>query len=287
MNWPRARVILLVSFMALDIFLGYVAFGPKLAYGEVTSSEIQRAITRAATAGVIIQAPVPAQVTAVSFLTLEPWPADRLATAQKLLGAGRLTVVQESRELTVWGYEGSLVTSLANGVVIYLPAEKPGATRATDSRSARALVEDFLGPRDLLPTDARLDWVRQTGAESFVVQFRQDYQGVPLFGGYITANIDKGQISRIRLVLFSPKGLSGKKRALVPATDALITAVSAGEGTIERGSAIETIALGYLSEPLDARQWDAYPVWRFGFSNGAFVYVNGYSGVIERFGESR
>jgi hypothetical protein len=276
-----------LSFFALDIFLGYVAFGPKQAYGEVTSAEIQRALTRAATAGVIVQAPIPAQVTAVSFLTLEPWPADRFLMAQKLLGIDRPTVVQESRELTVWSHAGSLVTSLANGVSMYLPAEKPGTIRATDSSGARTLVEDFLKARELLPADARLDWVRQNGPESFVVQFRQDHQGVPIFGGYITANIEKGQISRIRVVWFSPKGLSGKKRALVPATDAIITAVSAGEGTIERGSAIETIALGYLSEPLDARQWDAYPVWRFGFSNGAFVYVNGYSGVIERFGELR
>ena len=285
MNWPRARAILLVSFLALDIFLGYVALGPKQAYGEVTSAEIQRAITRAALAGVIISAQIPAQVTAVSFLSIEPWPADRLATAQKLLGVDRPTVVQESRDLTVWGNAGSLVTSLANGVVIYLPAEKQSARRDLDTRSARALVEDFLTPLGLLPGDARLDWVRQTGAESFMLQFRQDYQGVALFGGYITANIDKGQISRIRLVWFSPKGFSGKKRALVPATDALITAVSAGESAIERGSAIESISLGYLSEPLDARQWDAYPVWRFGFSTGSFVYVNGYSGVIERFGE--
>ncbi len=286
MNWPRARAILLVSFLALDIFLGYVALGPKQAYGEVTSAEIQRAITRAASAGVVVSAPIPAQVTAASFLSVEPWQVDRLVTAQRLLGTDRPTVVQESRELTVWGYSGSLVTSLASGVFIYLPAEKSGG-RGVDTRSARTLVEDFLRPSGLLPLDARLDWVREAGEESYVVQFRQDYQGAALFGGYITANVDKGRISRIRMVWFSPKGYSGKKRALVPATDALITALSAGESVVERGSAIESITLGYLSEPLDARQWDAYPVWRFGFSNGSFVYVNGYSGVIERFGESK
>lgn len=287
MNWPRARAILLVSFMALDIFLGYVALGPKQAYGEVTSAEIQRAITRAASAGVVVSASIPAQVTAASFLTVEPWQVDRLATAQKLLGVDRPAVVQESREVTVWSYAGSLVTSLASGVVMYLPAQGPDGRKDLDTRSARVLVEDFLGSRGLLPPDARLDWVRKAGEESYVVQFRQDYQGAALFGGYITANVEKGQIFRIRMVWFSPKGYSGKKRALVPATDALITALSAGESVVERGSAIESITLGYLSEPLDARQWDAYPVWRFGFSNGSFVYVNGYSGVIERFGEPK
>jgi hypothetical protein len=283
LNWSRARTILIVSFLALDLFLGYVAFGSQHESSQVTSTEVQRALDRVKALGITVTAQIPRRVMAAPFLVIRPRNQDIEAISGRLLGTDRPDAVQSSKELSVWAFQNSRVTVLSTGVVIFTTEAKTGSPGTeVDARSAQAMVLRFLSERGLLPQDARLDFVERTGQDSFTVQYYQEYEGTPLFGGYITATVAAWGVSRVRFLWFNPVGFGTGKRSVVPATDALVKAVPSIVGKVGAGARLEAMKFGYLSEGMDAREWDAIPVWRLSFSGGVSVYVNGYTGDVEK-----
>lgn len=286
MNWDRAKTILIAAFLALDIFLGYIAFGTAHEHSELTAVEITRAIEKAKAEGLVVATEIPRGVLAAPFLSLKPRSEDPKAIARRLLGTDSPVEVQASKELTVWEHKGRRVTVLETGTILYTSEpDRSGKDQMLDLRRARSIAERFLTERGLLYSDARFDFVRQVSANSFVVQYHQEFQGKPLFGAYITAIVDGGGIDRLRILWFNPIGLGSKKRVVIPATDCLIRIAPAVVKKLGEQATLESIRIGYLSEGFNARQWDAFPVWRFGFRGGYFVYVNGYTGEIEKMEE--
>jgi hypothetical protein len=234
--------------------------------------------------GITVTAEIPRQVTAWSFLAVKKGQKDPLEAAKRLLGASEPRVLQSSPEITMWADDhGARVTSLSTGVILYDAA--PQATQAKrdyDLRTARQLAEKFLTDNGLLPQDAKFDAVKQAAAGRFVARWRQDYQGAPLFGGYITVVVTETGVIRARYAWFTPVGVPEKRRMVMPATDALLKALADIRAQLKGEATLEAIQLGYFADAIDAREWDAYPVWRLSFSNGQMVYLNGYSGDFDR-----
>ena len=284
MNWSRARAILILGYLILDVFLGYTAFAARGAPGQVTSTEVQRAVEQLKAQGISVAAQVPRQVMAASFLSVKMGQTDPQQVVKKLLGPGE-HVAQSAPEITVWtDAAGARVTLLATGVILYdaVGVESSGRQRF-DERSARAFAEKYITSRGLMPPDARFDFVKQTGPNQFVVQYYQDYRGTPLFGGYVTAMVDGAGVSRLRIAWFTPVDAPEKRRIVVPVTDALVKAIPAMSKVLPGEATLENIRFGYLAEAMDARQWDAYPVWRLEFQDGILVYLNGYTGDMEKY----
>ncbi len=282
MNWPRARAILIISFLALDLFLGYVLLDSQREFSELTASEVQQAIETAAEYGILVSSQMPRRVMAVPFLVVRPQEADAQMLAERLLGPEQVHTVQSSKELSVWANDEGQVTILSTGVVIYNRAKIEPRTQSTplDLRAARAALEKFLSERGMFPGDARFDFAEEMSPGVFFLRYYQEYQGYPVFGGYITATVDERGVENMRKIWFSPVGLGEQRRLLMTAPDALVTAAPEIANQLGRTVTLESVKFGYLSEALDARQWDVLPVWRFGFSDFMFVYVDGYSGEV-------
>ena len=140
MNWDRAKTILIAAFLALDLFLGYVAFGRPRAYSEITALEVSRAVEAVRSAGLEVAVDLPRSVLAAPFLSVQPRALDPLAAAQKLLGTTRPQEVQSGKELIVWSHNARRVTWVSSGAVLYMDeTDTPGAG-GIDARSARAAV---------------------------------------------------------------------------------------------------------------------------------------------------
>jgi hypothetical protein len=288
-NWWRARTILILSFLVLDVFLGYTAFAARDAAGEITGTEVQRVAEQLKANGITVTADIPRQVTAWSFLAVKKGQKDPLEAAKRLLGSQEPRVLQSAPEITVWADDrGAKVTSLSTGVILYDAAPVTAQVkREYDLRSARQLAEKFIADNGLLPQDAKFDTVKAAGTSRFVARWRQDYQGAPLFGGYITVVVDQAGVSRVRYAWFTPVVAPDKRRMVMPATDALQKALPDIRAQLKGESTLEAIELGYLADTIDAREWDAYPVWRLSFANGQMIYLNGYSGDFDRLEDIR
>lgn len=268
--------------MVLNIFLGITAFGQRDGYSGITRAEMSRALEQAKKAGITVSAALPRQIQAAPFLSLKPYEFVPENMAKTLLGTDMPTQQQASSELRVWTHEGRRVTWVASGAVLYIDEGERTKTDTVSAQKARAVTEDFLSEKGLLFEDARLDFVAQTGPSRYIVQYCQDFQGTPVFGGYITVTVDAGGVDRLRFLWFNPIGLGLKRRTLIPATDCLVKIAPAVTQILGDTSELTSLGMGYLSEGIDARQWDAFPVWRFEFSKRYYIYVNAYTGEIDK-----
>lgn len=289
MNWSRARTILIVSFLALDIFLAYAAFGSRREISELTSTEVQQALARAREHSIVVKAQMPRRVMAAPFLSVRPRVLEAEMVAKRLLGPEPPRNAQHSKELSVWNNSSGQVTVLASGVILYTgaPARQDPQAKRLDSRAARTLFERYMQDRGMMPADARFDYVAELSSGVFLLQYHQDYGGTPLFGGYITALVDASGVLNMRMVWFEPSGLGQKKRLVMPAPDALAKAAPEIARQLNRFATVEAVKFGYFTEAMDAREWDVFPVWRFEIDGNVHVYVNGYSGDVEKIDMAR
>ena len=81
---------------------------------------------------------------------------------------------------------------------------------------------------------------------------------------------------------WSPSVLPVKKKAIIPATEALLR-LGCRPGGHKGGErlTIAEITLGYYNKLYDAREWEAVPVWALRTDQDQWYYINAFTGEQE------
>ncbi len=294
MRWAHAKAYLIAAFILLDSFLGYQLWTQRQQQGSgypltMPSSQRQEALEQLDRANIAVDIEFPAVPEPMEWLVVSrpnepvanliarffPGETPDVRHVDSNLGS-RTYLLGRHSELTV--FENGRLEFRRYGLV-----PSPGDPQVDETR-ARGAAQDFLKDYGGLPADAAGETVqfdRSTGI--YHVVWYQLYQGRAHFGARLEVLLTRdGQAYMIQEIWPQPAGLEGPKKALLPATDAVLRLA----GSLVRQPADErihivAISLGYYSQAYNSDRWVEPPVWRILLGDGSVYHVNAYTGQLE------
>ncbi len=294
MDWPRAKTILIVAFLVLDLVLAaQLWLGPASATLAPASGRVREDLLRE---GIVFSGPLPPRPPArMRKLRVRVLPVDAGLLRDAFFpgtpgGAGP----DGQSGALVFRRDGEQLTVLPQGLILYerrdLAPGEPAA--AFDLAAAVRVAGEFVRRRGLLPADAGLDYaIPAPGGRpgAYQVFFGQRYGDWPLFGGYLGVEVVSGSVRALEAVWLDVAGPVGPRQQVrVTAEDALRSLVTqlSGRGPAGGGGTarllVERVDLGYFAflRP-GATEWEAVPAWRVLTRDGRAFYVNAYLGTLE------
>jgi regulatory protein YycI of two-component signal transduction system YycFG len=281
MDWSRAKTLLIIAYTLFNVFLGYRLWSDPVrgSMTLVTLQQVEAAAQALASQGVLLAATVPRRAPAMSLILLrhqEMTESQALALFFEEEGEVRRSEKAGGRVVLENSLES--LTRYENGVLLYSRKVRTQDAAQVAQALAREQAQEFWSQRGGLPPGARPDYVAyDEKSDRHIVQYYQEYQGYPIYGGQISVVVGPGGVEAVLFVWFSPAGPSGKPKQVLAATDALLKCLEA----LGRDTTVEAVTLGYYSEAYNATQWEAPPVWRIRTRTGDTLYVNAYTGDLE------
>jgi len=249
MDWSRAKTLLIIAFLLLDLFLGHEVYKVRV-LGEPASSRADA--TADATRdllelwGIRVEIPLPETAPNVAVLYVRS-PYD--------LGAVRAGGKQ------VWEYQGLLLAVWKRALRVTSPRPDAVAERLAD--------EVFRFP------EYRYDPVQSLGSRHVFVQ---TVNNLPLFDVTVEATVENG-VLRGYVQRYAEVRQMGLAYPAVPPQAALFTLVR--NGLLPPGAVVRHVELGYTGYPTGSEEQALLPVWRI-LASGRVYYVNAITGGIER-----
>jgi hypothetical protein len=274
----RAKTILIISFLMLNIFLGLrLWYSPQYVRerGGLTAEEAELSRDLLQEAGYEVTAVVPRQIPRLYLLNVARPPVDKNFWPLKFWG-DEPEIGAKSPEGAITFQKGNELLEIFPGGMVFFRKFVGNDATGEDSRP---LVERFLRERGLFEDSLKFDLSFPRNGGTYVYRYLQTYQGFPLFSGHVEIQIGSDGISGAEIYYLEPLGFSNKEMRVISAVEAIKTMIQQpGEFTHKK---IIEISLGYHSQHYNAERWEVAPVWRFAASDGSVFYVNAFTGEVE------
>ena len=293
MNWPKAKTLLVIAFALMDIFLGYQVWARAQQqyagqYVTTTGYQTREALEQLARANVAVAVDIPRKAEPMEWLVVTRPNLNKETLEAHFFPAGtpvmRRVQTDHGTRIYFLGMKSELSVfedgSLAFKRYGINPSPGPAQVDAAKAReAASAFIKEYGGfPGGA--TGERIDYDRLTG--TYHVSYNESYQGRAHYGAKLTALVTgDGRAFAVEEVWPKPLGFEGPKKALLPATDALLRLAGALPPHRTQRVQVVEIGLGYYSKSYDSDRWLEPPVWRIRLDDGSVYHVNAYTGQLE------
>ncbi len=251
MDWSRAKTILIISFLCLDLFLVWQVW--------INRSEWQIAEQNLRSASglenelrkleIALDAEIPVDTPEMNYLHVR---YGMNLTVNEEYSPGQ--IIDQS--------EGKVISIFAEAIPLEEPEEP--------DKWPQGLKEKLIDYAEY-----RHDPYQKSDQG---ISFYQVYQKTPLFNAVLQLKWKDGLVMGYEQTYFEVIS-RGSGRKVISASTAILTMVE--NGIIKQGEKIESVELGYYSPTYDAEIQVLSPVWRVVHS-GNIHYINGITGVIEK-----
>ncbi|MEW5783593.1 MAG: two-component system regulatory protein YycI [Bacillota bacterium] len=284
MNLNRAKTVLIVAFLSLNLFLAYhllLKEAGRLPLAAVSVKELQLVEERLAQSNYFLQASVRRGVQKSAFLSVTPDLSVQVDLLNRLAGQETVAYNQEG----VSFYQGQEMEVKIHSTGLVQLTFKPGliiqdGAAQLEQKELLQRVELALRARHLLPHTARFDYMEVLD-RCLIIHYYQDYKGTPLFAGYLKVFVNGDQINSIEFYWLEPlEQVPDQEMAVIPVTEALLRLIE-DLGVSPRSRRIIKAELGYFSREYNAEKWEIPPVWRFLTDDSVSYYVNAFTGNLE------
>ncbi len=286
MNLGRAKLILIIAFAGLNLFLAYHLFWPD--FGRLTRMAFTAEDLRATEAmlnekNYYLETSLDRTIRTGSFLTV----SRSLEFQRQVL----LRMLQEGAEFshsdvgTFYQKDEKIAVIQSTGLIRVLytpPYELAGTSDDLDDRAVRVLAENFLIEESLMPEGAVFDYVQHINPDARILHYYQSIDDVAIFTGQLKVIIEGNKIRSVEIYWVHPAEDSpGREMEVISAIEALANLVR-DLGPSDEAQLITSITLGYFSGEIDAEKWEISPVWRIILQNEQVYYINAFTGNLEQ-----
>ena len=286
MNLGRAKAILIIAFIGLNLFLGYHLFWPD--FGRLTSVAVTAEEMRITEAilknnNYFLEASLDRAIQTSDFLTVSSTSDIQMQIMGRLIEKGALVQEFEGASIYITTGETTVFNSSGLTQILY----DPGIFLAEDSinlelSELKSLVEQFINEKELMPEGIVFDYLEKTEAGSMILYYYQVLDNMPIFAGQLKVIIESDNIKAVeiywlKLIERGPV----REMEVISATEALTNLVK-GLGPNSEPRMINRIDLGYFSGEYDAEKWEIPPVWRVVLDGQDCYYINAFTGNLEQ-----
>lgn len=277
MDLSKAKTLLIIAFLCLNVFLGYKLWiAPQALHQSrvLTSEQLAQVEQLLQEHGFAMKTTVPRQIPRLALLNVSRLPQDDTDWLSAFFGEQK-TQSRREADKTVYTAGQETLTILENGHLFYTN-DSPG----TNEPNTRAVAERFVREWQLWQSNMKLDLAIPWGANGYRYRFVDTYQGFPLFFSVIEVCLAEGMPREVHLYQALPQGFSDKETTVISAQKAVETFVQQAADVTNKS--IVDISLGYYSLSYDAERWESAPVWRIATQGGSESYINAFTGEVEK-----
>ncbi len=288
MNLGRAKLILVVAFTGLNIFLGYQLFWPdfgRLTEVSVTAEDLRETEQMLAENNLVLDASFDRSPQTSDFITVSPDWKIRQALLYDLIKTG--VQIEETEHTTYYRSVDRVAVIHNSGLIQIFYSSGSGASLGDNGTELghgdlKNRVEEFLAEDELLPEGINFDYLEQKEDGSIALNYHQTLGGMPIFSGQIKIVIDGDRVKAVEIYwLELAERAPPRDMEVISPAEALKNLVSE-LGPVSEERIIEKIDLGYYSGEYDAEKWEVPPVWRIVLDNNQYYYINAFTGNLEK-----
>ncbi|GAA4724247.1 two-component system regulatory protein YycI [Brevibacillus fulvus] len=253
MDWSRAKTILILAFLILDLFLAYQVYSTRTELwknADASENDQWNLELFLQQQNIDLQATIPEETPELSYLNIKMPGVDAILL-KKLQGV-KITAERSS---------------------IYSELQPP--MPLPDQTNPEELLQE-LDDRLLYAGQYQIDPYFSTGDR---LVYHQTYQNLPLYIAPLEIYIQNGAVKSYRQTYYQIS-LEGTARETISAYTALRSLVE--KQMIEPGEKIIDVSLGYYGFHYDADIQVLAPVWRVITQGGKTQYLNAFTGTMER-----
>lgn len=281
MDWRRAITILIVSFIALNLFLGLNLWSKARPTAEFTltpdeESEIKHYLSQK---GVQLKSDIPKEGKAQALLEIGFEKINENNVVENFFGKDqvKMSQTQNGRSYTL---DNRQLIITDNGFITYFNNEGKVIFPQLTKEQAETEAVNFIKNHGGMPEQAVLNKVTfDEHSKGYLLEYVRYYDGFFIDNSYITILVTPSGIKSYYQCWLEPFGYVGKKRGVISPLTAVLRIITEVE---EDPVVITRIQQGYNSKLYDADRWQAAPVWKIELENGDRFYVNAYTGELEQ-----
>ena len=289
MDWSRAKSVLLVAFLVLNLLLWQQIHAQRSGSGllvtALSSADIQEARMKLEELEIFLEARVPRQLVSLPRLVVQSGSMDTKTLPVGFLGRDYVHI---AKYVGVNAFQlpegGELLVLWDDGRGYFGPTRRQGFGLAgtlsgwLERYILQLRAREYLGDHSLGERKRRFDYAVDLGDDHQAAVFVEEFGGYPVFGSYGVVWFFQRQPIGLSWNSFEIMGFTEPERAVWPATEALITAAASEH--LSTPATVRAIELGYYVEAADALSWETVPVWRLLLDSGKQVLVNAYTGEV-------
>ncbi|UOF91714.1 two-component system regulatory protein YycI [Fodinisporobacter ferrooxydans] len=289
MDWSKAKNYLIITFLFLDLLLGYQWWTIRhqaSVYVDSFADEVASVKDLLATEHIRVKADIPKDTPTLSFLRARYKTLNMEKIAQTVLGHAKPTEVDQATQHVIQ-YQGD------HGEMLVLA---PGSYRASWHTGDQIVVGNIEKANVLAKISPALtdqlwdgnqfkkDYATVDNQGTGTAYYSMQYQGYPIFPAMLAIELDHGKITGYQETLLDVTEEEGmKKRQVLSAVSALrslATSFTSSSKNSLSSIEIRNIRLGYYGKPYNEDDWYLTPMWRF-VTNTTTFYVNAITGEVE------
>jgi len=268
MDWARAKNIILIILILLNIFLFINVISVKNSFNE--TGQYQKIAKQALeTAGVIVTGALPNYSGQLGRISYTEKDLLELQEVINELTGLNYNDASGSDEL-YWENGGRRLQFLADNFV-YTDKTGSDTFNAEDEKKLNKQIMAWIKAMGLSDRDLKQKSLGKNG-NIVTVEYIQQYGRMPLFSNKIVFAIEDSKLIRVegsKRIFYDIK-LSKQKDEIISPHIVLLTNKDSVQGVIS------SIVLGYL-RPKDEELYDV-PVWQMSLLSGSEIYFNAYTG---------
>lgn len=271
MDFGRVKTLLIVVFLALNLFLGYQWRGLQQSvsiYAEPYADQVANLQRTFSAHNITLKVSVPQAQPSLFLLRVQTNPGQFLTAAAAAL-AIRPQLASEylrgSSEVNT--REGRFRMNGHGQYRLYIhPRYQP---RIPNGRNGHAFVRKWLAKHVIDYGSYELISWKMSGSGG-VASFAEVYDGYPIFSAPLRVYIEHGRITGYFQTVLAITGALDQRPVIGAASALLALAVFVDKAHINMDNTIQSVRLGYDSRIVLGHIWYVAPVWQVDSNRGVF-----------------
>ncbi len=284
MDWERAKNILLITFLCINIFLGYkiwTSYQSPFLSAMITDEQRAEVKQQLEAHNIVFDGEIPGEVFSTEFLKVSKLPID----ARELLHRFDVSTFssERSEEQTVFVSEDEqlVITQTETGKIeiIFKEAYNQEGELTLSEEKAREEAEELF---DLISAPDNLSYYGNVSQnpDTYHLKYYQTFDDTPIFGGQLSVIVTEEGVTSLKGYLLEKEGFMEESMEVIPATMALLRLIDHLDP--EESYQISDLTFGYYTEDYLADEWEAVPVWRTEIDQRYTYYINAFTGELEK-----
>lgn len=281
MDWSKAKNVLIVAFIVINILMGYVLIVKDKEVDATNSPDfINQAIELLNKKQIKVHTNIPNIKPELSALTVV-FENMKPELINKNFFNNKGYISSTSEELVEVSLGEENISILNKKLLIYQANSSEIKYPNLGEDDVISIAENFLVNKGYETDDLRISHMKRVG-DYYYVEFSKTYNDIYLESSFTNIQIDSRGVIKMERMWLDVKEVGESLISISPAPKSILGLLSMKE---VYGKSITDISLcyyfnpgkhDYIEEPLEAKQGRAIPAWRIQFEDGYKVIIDNY-----------
>lgn len=281
MDWSKAKNVLIIAFIVINILMGYVLIVKDKEVDATNSPDfINQAIGLLNKKEIEVHTDIPNIKPELSTLTVV-FENIKPEVINTNFFNNRAYISSVSEELVELSLDDENVSILNKKLLIYESGSTEIKYPTLNEDIVIDIAKDFLVQKGFSIDDVKISHMKRVG-EYYYVEFSKIFNNIYLESSFTNIQIDSRGVIKMERMWLDVKEVGESLISISPAPKSILGLLSMKE---VYGKSIIDISLcyyfnpgkhDYIEDPLEAKQGRAIPAWRIQFEDGYKVIIDNY-----------